>query len=256
MTGFTLERRILQFVFAAAALLLLAAGIASAAAPTTKNYDNPLLATIPGDGVVESCADPSVIRGQTAGDRYWYAYCTTDPLNDEDRNASGGFNFHLIPILKSLNLVDWTYVGDAFSQRPSWVTGGPWAPDINYFNGLYHLYYAAPETTMGGSAIGVATSASPTGPFVDAGVAVEPHAPQCCPFDKRWTFDPDVIEVGGQKYIFYGSYFGGISARRLSADGLHSDPASQVQITIANRYEGTHVVKRGNYWYLFASATN
>jgi arabinan endo-1,5-alpha-L-arabinosidase len=57
-------------------------------------------------------------------------------------------------------------------------------------------------------------------------------------------------------YIFYGSYFGGISARKLSADGLHSDPASQVLIAIANRYEGTELVKHGNYWYLFASATN
>src|SRR5262249_26389766 len=54
----------------------------------------------------------------------------------------------------------------------------------------------------------------------------------------------------------YGSYFGGVSARTLSADGLHSDPASQVQITIANRYEGTYVVQHGGYFYLFASAPN
>jgi arabinan endo-1,5-alpha-L-arabinosidase len=74
--------------------------------------------------------------------------------------------------------------------------------------------------------------------------------------DKRWVFDPDVVEDHGNTYIFYGSYFGGISARKLSADGLHSDPASQVQIAIANRYEGTELFKRGRYWYLFASATN
>src|SRR5262249_3916179 len=59
-----------------------------------------------------------------------------------------------------------------------------------------------------------------------------------------------------QKYIYYGSYFGGISARKLSADRLHSDPASQVQITIANRYEGAYVVKHGGYYYLFGSVTN
>ncbi len=57
-------------------------------------------------------------------------------------------------------------------------------------------------------------------------------------------------------WIFYGSYFGGIAARKLSADGLHSDPTSQVQITIANRYEASFVVHHGSYYYLFASATN
>ena len=255
MTGNTLKLRIVHCLIAAAALLLFAASHAPAASAKTNTYENPLLPVIPGDGVVESCADPALIRGQTFGDPYWYAYCTTDPLNGQDRTA-GALNFHLIPILRSLDLVNWTYVGDAFAQRPSWVTGGPWAPDIAFFNGLYHLYYAAPDTTMGGSAIGVATSASPTGPFVDQGVVVEPHAADCCPGSRRWVFDPDFIEVGGVKYIFYGSYFGGISARRLSPDGLRSDPASQVQIAIANRYEGAHVVEKDGWFYLFVSATD
>ena len=66
------------------------------------------------------------------------------------------------------------------------------------------------------------------------------------------------MEDDGQKYIFFGSYYGGIAARELSADGLQSNPApeSQVQITIPNRYEGAEVVFRDGYWYLFVSATN
>jgi arabinan endo-1,5-alpha-L-arabinosidase len=71
-------------------------------------HQNPLLAQTPGDRVVESCADPSIIRGQTPDDPYWYVFCTTDPLNDEDRNEQGNFNFRLIPILKSFDLVNWT----------------------------------------------------------------------------------------------------------------------------------------------------
>jgi arabinan endo-1,5-alpha-L-arabinosidase len=80
--------------------------------------------------VVESCADPTAIRSQTPGDNYWYMYCTSDPLNDADRNASGGLNFHKIPTLRSLDLVSWTYVGDAFAEVPSWgePTAGMWAP--------------------------------------------------------------------------------------------------------------------------------
>jgi len=248
-------------VLALLLLLGLATGAASAGSGTG-TYSNPLAIQIPSGGKVESCADPSIIHGQQAGDKYWYMYCTTDPLRGDDRDDQGHLIFHLIPIHRSLDLVHWTYVGDVFSARPSWAApdAGLWAPDIHFFNGKYYLYYTASNTSLpgGGSAIGVATAPSPTGPWIDSGTpAVEPHAPPCCPNDKRWVFDPAVIaDDSGQKYIFYGSYFGGISARALSADGLHSDPASQVQITIANRYEGAFVVKHGGFYYLFGSATN
>jgi arabinan endo-1,5-alpha-L-arabinosidase len=227
---------------------------------TKTTYTNPLSIQIPNDGLVESCADPTIIKGQTSGDSYWYMYCTTDPLNDSDKTGSG-FNFHLIPMLRSRDLVKWTYMGDAFSTRPGWVAddAGLWAPEIQYRNGTYFLYYTASWTSLpgGGSAIGVATSSSPLGPWVDSGApVVEPHDAPCCAGSRRWVFDPDVVEAGGQLYIFYGSYFGGISARTLTPDGLHSDPASQVQIAIDNRYEGTEIVQHGGYWYLFASATD
>ena len=229
-------------------------------AAKSDTFTNPLPVQIPGGGQVESCADPSIIRGQLPGDAYWYMYCTTDPLNDEDKTGDN-FNFRLIPMLRSLDLVNWTYEGDAFSTRPGWVAddAGLWAPEIKFLNGQYYLYYTASWTDLpgGGSAIGVATSSSPLGPWMDSGApVVEPHAPDCCINDKRWVFDPDVVKDDGQLYIFYGSYFGGLSARKLSADGLHSDPASQVKIAIANRYEGTELVQRNGYWYLFASATN
>jgi arabinan endo-1,5-alpha-L-arabinosidase len=227
----------------------------------TATYTNPLPVQIPSDGMVESCADPSILRGQTPGDTNWYMYCTTDPLNGQDKTGTD-FNFHLIPMLSSSDLVNWTYEGDAFSARPGWVAddAGMWAPEIQYFNGQYYLYYVASWTDLpgGGSAIGVATSSSPLGPWIDSGTpAVEPHGADCCgPDSRRWVFDPDVVEDNGQRYIFYGSYFGGISVRELSEDGLLSDPASQQNIAIANRYEGAEVVKFGDYWYLFASATD
>ena len=228
---------------------------------STGKYTNPLPIKISGNALVGSCADPTIIRGQTAGDNYWYMYCTTDPLNDNDKTG-GSFNFHLIPMLRSSDLVNWTYQGDAFSTRPAWVASdaGLWAPEIKFLNGQYYLYYTASWTTLpgGGSAIGVATSSSPLGPWIDSGApAVEPHEAPCCAGSRRWVFDPEVVQDdSGQLYIFYGSYFGGISARTLSADGLHSDPASQTQITIANRYEGTEIVHHDGYWYLFASATD
>jgi arabinan endo-1,5-alpha-L-arabinosidase len=249
------------------ALLVLMAAFAGPSASTaaperhTGNYTNPLPVQVPDDGMVESCADPSIIKGQQPGDTYWYIYCTTDPLNGEDRDPQGNFIFHLIPMLRSSDLVNWTYMGDAFAARPAWVAdnAGLWAPEIQYFNGQYYLYYTASDTDLpgGGSAIGVATAPSPLGPWTDSGTpAVEPHPAPCCPDSRRWVFDPEIVEAGGQRYIFYGSYFGGISARTLSPDGLHSNPASQTQIAIANRYEGSEVVYHDGYYYLFGSATN
>jgi arabinan endo-1,5-alpha-L-arabinosidase len=231
----------------------------------TKSFTNPLRLTIPAGGTLQTCADPTIIRGQQKGDNTWYMYCTTDPLNDQDKAASGDYRFHLIPILKSVDLVEWTYVGDALAERPAWAKSdaGLWAPEVVYFSNKYYLYYTVNEVDGaalpgGGSAIGVATSDSPTGPFTHAPrPVVEPHAPPCCPKERRWVFDPEVIvDDSGNKYIYYGSYSGGISVRRLSADGLNSEVSSQVELTTAHRYEGANVIKRGEYYYLLGSATD
>src|SRR5918993_231726 len=125
-------RRTRLVAIVGAVVLLLSAALPAIAA--TGTYTNPLEPVVPGDGIVESCADPSVIRGQEPeDDGYWYMYCTSDPLNDEDRTATG-FNFRLIPMLRSADLVNWTYVGDAFPARPDWADPGAglWAPEIEY----------------------------------------------------------------------------------------------------------------------------
>lgn len=263
-------------VLAALALLitLLATTPAAARNRDTGTYQNPLPVQIPGNGLVESCADPSLIKGQQEGDTNWYMYCTKDPLNDEDRNAQGEFNFRNLPMLSSSDLVNWTYVGDAFPEVPAWgePTAGVWAPEIQFLDGQYYLYYVLTDTDDdvsgapgcgGDSAIGVATSASPTGPWQDLGrPVVEPRyngaprdfgARECNFF---WTFDPEVLTADGQRYIYYGSYYGGIQVRPLSADGLTTDPAQATQVAIPNRYEGAELIERGGAYYMFVSAGN
>ncbi|HSL46597.1 MAG TPA: hypothetical protein VK897_24395 [Anaerolineales bacterium] len=59
-------------------------GVMSAAQSNT--YTNPLPVQIPGYGLVESCADPSLIY--CPEDSYWYMYCMTDPLNGEDKTGA------------------------------------------------------------------------------------------------------------------------------------------------------------------------
>ncbi len=161
------------------------------------DYENPLDLHLPDGEAVVSCADPSIIRGQEEGDTNWYLYCTTDPLTETERDAEGNLVFHNIPIFTSTDLIDWTYAGDAFETKPAWVgVGGMWAPEITYQDGQYLLYYAASETAAGSSAIGVGTSDSPTGPFIDSGDPVVDPA-VLGSREGRWQFDPEFLLYEG-----------------------------------------------------------
>ncbi len=236
------------------------------------SYENPLEPRVPGDGVVESCADPTVLRGQEPGDPYWYMYCTTDPLNDEDLDAEGDLVFHRVPQMRSTDLVNWTYVGDAFSELPSWAEEGAalWAPEV-VWSDTYEQYYMfvgvtnTDESVSGeancpyDNAIGVAVSDSPTGPwtFSDEPVVDPRRGGAGCNF--FWTYDPDVLgdAIGTSSYLYYGSYYGGIFGTTLTlTEAGATIGEQQTPITIANRYEGSNVVYRNGYYYLFVSATN
>ena len=190
---------------------------------------------------IQNGPDPSIIAVcGTDGLTHWYMYCTSGPINDNDKSTSGVYTTHLMSIYHSTDLVTWNYVGDVFPKRPKWVgSSNLWAPDIQFFNGKYYLYYTAANAGSrgnkgSGGAIGVATSTSPTGPWTDSGGAVVEVQ------TNRWVYDPFVVvdDYGpaptGQRYLFYGSFGGGIFARKLSADGLHTDKSSEVAIAVSD----------------------
>jgi arabinan endo-1,5-alpha-L-arabinosidase len=229
--------------------------------PFPRTYTNPLQLTLQNGAPAVSCPDPAIIRQRKQGADTWYLYCTGDPLNSADLNPQGQLRLHLITQFRSYDLVHWTYIGDAFQQTPTWVgnaTGQFWAPAVKFLNGKYYLYFVAPNTPGGGAAIGVATSTSPAGPWTDSGKpVVAPEAAFCCPGSKRAVIDPDVIaDDNGQLYISYGSFFGGISVRKLSSDGLTSDPASETLIGIDNFGEGANFWKHDGWYYLFFSTSS
>jgi arabinan endo-1,5-alpha-L-arabinosidase len=173
----------------------------------------------------------------------------------------------MIPIYRSTDLVHWDFVADAFSDRPAGLaapTSGLWAPEPEYLNGRYYLYFTvtdvvdehSPEKGCGNdSAIGVATAESPAGPWrVSTTPVVKPRrAGPGCNF--HWSFDPKVIEDGGRKYLYYGSYGGGVHVTRLSADGLRAEGEAKL-VGAPGRYEGAEVKQHDGWWYLFASATD
>jgi arabinan endo-1,5-alpha-L-arabinosidase len=253
------------------------AAAAPFARPTGGNkvglYTNPLAPQIPGAGVIESCADPTVLRGQVPGDTTWYMYCTTDPLNDEDLDADGNLVFHRIPTMTSKDLVNWTYVGDALDTLPNWAEpdAALWAPDVVYSSefGQYYMFVGVTDTTAevsgvedcnSDNAIGVATSDSPIGPweFAQAPVIGPRQNGDGCNF--LWTYDPDVLgdTVAGGSTLYYGSYYGGVFGTEviLTPTGAAANQAGATMVALDNKYEGANVVLRDGYYYLFLSATN
>lgn len=191
-----------------------------------KRYNNPV--------VPYSLPDPTVIR---AADGYFYLYATENIRNT--------------PIHKSSDLVNWKLAGTAFSDstRPSFEPkGGLWAPDINLINGKYVLYYSMSvwggEMTCG---IGVAVSDKPEGPFTDLGKLFRSNE-----IGVRNSIDPFYIEEAGKKYLFWGS-FSGIYVIEMSDDGLTVKEGATKQLIAGKAYEGTYILKKDGWYYLFAS---
>ena len=231
--------------------VLLASGI-GLAQETTGTYTNPV-----SKDFADTFADPAVIK---AKDGYWYAFGTSDPLRE------GEGEFHYIPISRSKDLVNWRYVGDAFEspQEVSWAAedASIWAPDIRYFNGKYYMYYVVTQTDVtdepNDNAVGVATAPTPAGPWKDSGEPVvgPRRGDSGNPGDFKWTFDPnEFTDSDGTRYLYYGSYYGGIYVRELTPDGKRA-VGEPTMVAIDNRYEGSYVVKRDGYYYLFGSSAN
>lgn len=263
-------RRPSRVLFALSIALLLAFGpaamqstsLASRVQQSGSTYRNPI--------IPQNVADPAIIK---ALDGYYYIVGSSDFWE--------GGSYHILPIFRSTDLVHWKYVADAFSARPDWAASdaGLWAPDLQYYNHKYYMYFTASWTkplprygTNGGSAIGVATAASPAGPWTDSGDSAGgsyAHGPivppRSCAFNTDpncyyWTFDPaEFTDQNGQKYMYYGSYFGGTLVQKLTPDGLHTSGGA-IQIGHWDRYEGTYVIRHDvngqRYYYNFSSAAN
>lgn len=202
--------------------------MASLAFADGHSYSNPVIDT--------NLPDPTVIRAQ---DGYFYLYSTEGRVRG-------------VPIYRSANLVDWEFVGSAFTRegRPQWnPKANIWAPDINYINGKYVMYYA--KSTWGGEwecGIGVATADSPVGPFTDQGSLFISKD-----LNTQNSIDPDYIEEDGHKYLFWGS-FRGIWYIELSDDGLSLKEGAKPQLVAGTFMEATYIHRHGGYFYMFGSA--
>jgi len=194
-----------------------------------KKYSNPVSTW--------SLPDPTVIRAE---DGYYYLYATEDVRN--------------MPIMRSKDLMDWCQVSTVFTAatRPDFEPrGGLWAPDINYINGKYVIYYSM--SVWGGQmtcGIGVAEAEQPQGPFKNAKMLFRSFGEGG--IDVQNSIDPCYIEENGRKYLFWGS-FNGIYGIELSEDGLSLKPGAEKVRVAGDWFEASYIYKKNDYYYLFAS---
>ncbi len=211
-------------------LLAIAAFLASCSGARNESkiatYTNPV--------INNNAPDPTVIR---AKDGTFYAYSTMMYGN--------------VPVYKSQDMINWEYIGGAFrkGEVPKFVPkANIWAPDINYIEGKYVLYFSM--STWGGeweAGIGRAVADSPEGPFTNAKLLFNSKQ-----IGVQNSIDPVVFQEDGRKYLIWGS-FRGIYLTELTEDGLELIDSKDLLKIAGTAYEGTYILKRKGYYYLFAS---
>lgn len=194
-------RRIISLAFAATLFVsgLFSCAYQEAAAPVFKSV---------------SVHDPSIIK---ADDGYYYIYGS-----------------HMAAA-RSLDLISWESISkDAnrgctlfndvqteLKEALSWAkTKTFWAPDVQKLNdGRYYFYYCTCEGSSPLSALGVAVSDKPEGPYEDLGIFLRSGAS-----GYNSTYYPNVVDPhtffdnDGKLWMVYGSYSGGIFILEMNPD--------------------------------------
>ena len=208
--------------------------------------------------------DPSIAR---EGDTY-YVFATTS------RQSEGQF-----PIRCSHDLHAWKLCGHVFDTMPAWIheasptTRELWAPDISYFQGKYHLYYAYSAFGVNTSGIALATNEtldpqSPKYHWQDEGLVLKSTVQ-----DNYNAIDPNIVlDAKGQPWLSFGSFWGGIKMRRIDPATGKPSAADSTLYSLAARampdlpeppkpglpanwqaIEAPFIVRHGDFYYLFVS---
>jgi arabinan endo-1,5-alpha-L-arabinosidase len=169
----------------------------------------------------------------------------------------------------SKDMVHWEWCGRVFERNPSWVedavpaVGDLWAPDISFFAGKWHLYYAASTFGKNRSLIGLLTNLtldpqSPTYKWIDEGTVIASQ-----PGDDWNAIDPNLaFDQAGQAWLAFGSFWSGIKLRKIdSATGklaaddpkLYALASRPHDAESPGAIEGAFIIHRGAFYYLFAS---
>ena len=179
----------------------------------------------------------------------------------------------------SKDLIDWMHCGHVFTEIPEWIrelsprTRELWAPDISYFHGAYHLYYAYSVFGANTSGIALATNltldaTSPRYAWKDEGLVLESTET-----DDFNAIDPNIVlDEKGQPWLSFGSFWSGIKMRRINAATGKLAASDPTLYALASRtkpenaeppkpglpanweaIEAPFIVRHGGFYYLFVS---
>lgn len=150
--------------------------------------------------------------------------------------------------------------GQILQEYPAWVAAevpdaqGVWSPELAYFDGLYHLYYAVSTLGSSRSCIGHATAE-----VLDVASTWLDRGPVICSKtgDDYNAIDPNVLLTeAGSVWLAFGSFLSGIKVAQLDPTGVRlvSEP-----VTVAARPEAggalqaPALAEHGGFYYLFVA---
>jgi arabinan endo-1,5-alpha-L-arabinosidase len=214
-------------------------------------------------GSAEFLHDPSIIKeGHT-----WYVFATISGPNRDGE----------VPVRCSNDLREWKRCGHVFDNIPEWIkkesaaTKELWAPDISYFEGEFHLYYAF--SVFGKNTSGIALATNKT---------LDPHSPdfhwedrgpvlRSVSSDNYNAIDPNLaFDDHGGAWLAFGSFWDGIKMRRIDPHTGKLLPSDKKLYSLARRRRPKHpppnppglpgnaieapfILRHGEYFYLFVS---
>ena len=209
-----------------------------------------------------SVHDPSIIKAE---DGYFYIYGshmaaarTKDLMRWESLSTNAGRGCKLVQ-----------NVQEEMKEALAWAqTDTFWAPDVHRLNdGRYYMYYCCCRGDSPLSAMGVAVSDKPEGPFQDLGVFLKSGMVGKSEDGTVYnaTVHPNVVDPNvftdkdGKLWMVYGSYSGGIYILKMNPDtGFpYSGQGYGKKLLGKNhsRIEGPYILyaPQTEYYYLFLS---
>jgi arabinan endo-1,5-alpha-L-arabinosidase len=258
-----------------AALTLLA--FARLAAQQPDNPPQPLVLS----GQYQGVHDPSI--GFDHGTYYIFAtgaaYPTRPPAPGDAESTQAHPPQPQFAIRCSEDLHQWRRCGAVFPAIPAWIqqtspkTTELWAPDVSFFDGVYHLYYAFSLFGKNTSGIALATNEtldpkSPRYQWIDYGLVLRSTVA-----DDFNAIDPNlVLDQNGEAWLSFGSFWGGIKMRHLDRRTGRLSTTDTTLYSLASRgkdaelgprkpglppdseaIEAPFVIRHEGYFYLFVS---
>lgn len=167
-----------------------------------------------------------------------------------------------LPMASSTDLLSWTagpavyrngypdWSRDWLADVPGETFNFPWAPDVSFFNGKYHLYssFSAKFGDNISCITHLTTDDIASGEWTDHGPVI------CTEGDEPYNaIDADVsFDAEGKPYLAFGSFWDGIMAFELDADGARVG-TELTRLAWAREIEAPVLFHRCGYYYLFVS---